>query len=312
MIRTAVFTLVLTLLSQIAAAADLSLPAGARQLSNRVSLMDSYNLPTGAFADGAVPSRLFEGRMDRQTWRMDGSTVTTLQLMAPLRTQIEAAGFTLLFECWNETCGGFDFRFNTEIAPAPDMYVNVRNYRFLSATKGESEAISLLASVNRSGAYLQIIQVSPIDGATIHIAPDPSIVDAQRVAQAMRSASGSIERLEQDGHVVLGDLVFETGAARLGDGPFASLTLLAGYLADTPDLRIAVVGHTDSIGSLEANIALSKQRATAVRTRLIEAFKIDATRIQAEGMGYLAPVASNLSAQGRDANRRVEVIVLSQ
>ena len=160
MIRTVVLSLVLSLLSQTAAATDLSLPAGARQLSNRVSLMDSYNLPTGPFAKGNVPVRLFEGHMDRQTWRMDGSTLTTLQLMTPLRAQIEAVGFTLLFECWNDSCGGFDFRFNTEIAPAPDMYVDVRNYRFLSAVKGDDEAISLLVSVNRSGAYLQIIQVS--------------------------------------------------------------------------------------------------------------------------------------------------------
>lgn len=312
MIRTAVLCLVLMLLSQVAAAADLSLPAGARQLSNRISLMDSYDLPTGPFAEGTVPAHLLEGRMDRQTWRMDGSTVTTLQLMAPLRTQVEAAGFTLLFECWNDSCGGFDFRFNTEVAPAPDMYVDVRNYRFLSASKGDDEAISLLASVNRNGAYLQIIQVSPIDGVAIRIAPDPSIVGAQQVEHTVRSASGLIEELEQGGHVVLGDLVFETGAARLGDGPFASLTLLARYLADTPDLQVAVVGHTDSIGSLAANIVLSKQRATAVRNRLIDTFKIDANRIQAEGMGYLAPVASNLSAQGRDANRRVEVILLSQ
>ncbi|MBL4767134.1 MAG: OmpA family protein, partial [Rhodobacteraceae bacterium] len=155
MIRSAILSLSLMLMPQLVSALDLSLPSGAQQLTNRVSLMDSYNLPTGPFAKGTVPARLLEGRMDRQTWRVGASDITTLQLMAPLREQVKAAGFTLLFECWDKTCGGFDFRFNTEIAPAPDMYVDVRNYRFLSAIRGEAEAISLLVSGNRSAAYLQ-------------------------------------------------------------------------------------------------------------------------------------------------------------
>jgi OOP family OmpA-OmpF porin len=312
MIRAAILSLGLVLMPQLASALDLSLPGGAQQLTNRVSPMDSYNLPTGPFAVGTVPVRLLQGRMDRQTWRLGASAVTTLQLMAPLREQIKAAGFTLLFECWDETCGGFDFRFNTEVAPAPDMYVDVRNYRFLSAVRASNEAISLLVSVNRSAAYLQMIQVAPIDSAAIQITPDQPNVGPQLVENALSANSGLIETLKQTGHVVLGDLEFETGAARLGKGPFASLTLLAGYLTDTANLRIAVVGHTDSVGSLDTNITLSKQRATAVRDRLIDTYKIDPVRIQAEGMGYLAPVASNLTADGREANRRVEVVLLSQ
>ena len=112
MIRAAVLFLILVLTSVSASAADLSLPGGARQLSNRISLMDSYNLPTGPFADGAVPLQLFEGRVDRQTWRIDGSTATTLQLMTPLHAQIEAAGFNVLFEC---TWHMFQVHFNFNI-----------------------------------------------------------------------------------------------------------------------------------------------------------------------------------------------------
>ncbi len=312
MIRIAIFSLGLTLMPLMALAVDLSLPSGAHQLSNRVSLMDSYNLPTGPFADGKVPIRPLEGQLDRQTWRMDGSAVTTLQLMTPLREQVEAAGFSLLFECWDETCGGFDFRFDIEIAPAPDMFVNVRNYRFLSAVKGGDEAISLLVSVNRNAAYLQIIQVGPLDRDATQIRPDQPNIAPHQVEIAVHADTGLIEMLKQNGHVVLNDLVFKTGEARLDEGPFASLALLAGYLAENPAQRVAVVGHTDSTGSLDTNIVLSKHRAAAVRERLIDGYKIDPKRIQAEGMGYLAPIASNLSAEGRDANRRVEVILLSQ
>ena len=98
----------------------------------------------------------------------------------------------------------------------------------------------------------------------------------------------------------------------LGKGPFASVQSLADFLLAHPDISVAVVGHTDSVGSQDINIALSRQRAAAVRQRLIDAYDVDPAQVQAEGMGYLAPVASNLTAEGRELNRRVEAVLLSQ
>jgi outer membrane protein OmpA-like peptidoglycan-associated protein len=74
---------------------------------------------------------------------------------------------------------------------------------------------------------------------------------------------------------------------------------------------VAIVGHTDASGGLEANIALSRKRAQAVRNVLIEAFGVPAAQIQAEGVGYLSPRASNLTEAGRTQNRRVEVMLTS-
>jgi outer membrane protein OmpA-like peptidoglycan-associated protein len=82
-------------------------------------------------------------------------------------------------------------------------------------------------------------------------------------------------------------------------------------LRANPNLQVALVGHTDSAGSLEGNIGLSKRRARAVRQRLINAHGVRADQLAAEGMGYLSPVGSNLTEVGRNANRRVEVIVTS-
>jgi OOP family OmpA-OmpF porin len=75
-------------------------------------------------------------------------------------------------------------------------------------------------------------------------------------------------------------------------------------------LRVALVGHTDATGSLDANIALSRKRAASVKDRLVRAYGIAVSRLDAEGMGYLAPIASNLTQAGRDANRRVEAVLL--
>lgn len=298
MIRT--LSLLTVILASPLVAQELTLPQSAQQISQRISPLDSYDLPTGVFADDAVPARTVEGQVERVTWRLQAGSSTTLQLLAPLRDQIEAQGYEILFECEARICGGFDFRFGTEVVPTPDMYVAIQDYRFLSAQKG-SEVLSLLVSRNPPDGYVQMIRVTPVDAR----APAPVVID-----QSVDGAGGLLAEFQQTGHVILDDLHFRTGEVALGEGPFASLALLAGFLADKPDTRLALVGHTDDTGALQANIAVSKRRAEAVRTRLIEAHGVAADRIEAQGVGYLAPITSNATAEGRDINRRVEAVLL--
>ncbi|WP_037313724.1 OmpA family protein [Ruegeria halocynthiae] len=293
--------LCLLFLSAPVAAQDMTLPVGSRQLSDRTSPLDSYDLPTGPFADGRVPARAMEGRVERITWRLQAGSSTTLQLLAPLRSQIVAQGFEILFECAARTCGGFDFRFGTEVVPTPDMYVAIQDYRFLSAAR-DGEALSLLVSRNPPDGYVQMIRVSPVDTVT----PPPPLVIEEPVTRSDDLLSG----LTQDGHAILADLHFRTGEITLGDGPFASLELLADFLKDNPDMRLALVGNTDDTGGLEANISVSTGRAQAVRARLIEKYGVAADRVEARGIGYLAPITSNATPEGRDLNRRVEAVLL--
>ncbi|WP_420585769.1 OmpA family protein [Ruegeria sp.] len=293
-------SLILLLLSGPLAAQDLTLPAGARQISDRVSPLDSYDLPTGPFADGSLPVQQVEGRVERITWRVQSGSSTTLQLLAPLRDQIVAQGYEVVFECEARSCGGFDFRFGTEVVPTPDMYVAIQDYRFLSATRGD-DVLSLLVSRNLPSGYIQMIRVTPVDAE----APAPLVIE-----ETVNQSGGLLSALEQNGHVILDDLHFRTGEITLGEGPFASLTEIAGYLAANPGTRLALVGHTDDTGALDANISVSTGRAQAVRTRLIEAHGVAADRIEARGIGYLAPLTSNATADGRELNRRVEAVLL--
>jgi len=71
---------------------------------------------------------------------------------------------------------------------------------------------------------------------------------------------------------------------------------------------VVLVGHTDASGALAPNIALSRARAQAVRAALV-ALGAKADQIGAEGAGYLAPRATNLTPEGRAQNRRVEVML---
>jgi OOP family OmpA-OmpF porin len=111
--------------------------------------------------------------------------------------------------------------------------------------------------------------------------------------------------------VALDDLVFASGSSSLTEGAYPSLASLAAWLKENPGLTIAVVGHTDASGGLEGNIALSRKRAQSVRERLIANYDVPAKRVEAEGVGYLSPRASNLTEEGRQMNRRVEVMMTS-
>lgn len=100
---------------------------------------------------------------------------------------------------------------------------------------------------------------------------------------------------------------FGSGSANLTAPAQASLRALAAQLRGGSG-SIAIEGHTDSQGADAANLALSRQRAEAVR-RVLEDAGVPGARLQAVGKGETAPVADNASADGRARNRRVEIIV---
>jgi OOP family OmpA-OmpF porin len=308
------FPLLCILLSfaQPAVAVELNLPANSRKTLQSDSKLDSYAVPIGPFLNGAMQTQTIEGKVNRSAWRLASPGVTTFQVLAPLRDQLLADGFTKVLECNQTTCGGFDFRFGIEVLPAPDMYVNIRAYRFLTAVKGDiaapSEVVSLLISTSDTAAYIQIIQAGQISAGSVNIETKAGVPTTQQSGAAIETSldDGLLGR----GSVVLDGLDFATGTSDLGAGPFPILKELAAFFAARDDIRLVLVGHTDSVGALEFNIALSKRRAASVRKRLLERYGLDASRIAAEGNGYLSPIRSNLGSEGRTANRRVEAVVL--
>ncbi len=299
-----------------AGAQTLSFPGNARMEREMVTPLSRYEMPVGPYADGFMPVSPHEGEVRAQAWRIDALALTTLQLLAPLRDQLVAAGFTVIFECATEDCGGFDFRHGTVVIPPPEMYVDLGDFRFLSAEKGD-EVVSILVSRTSDAGFVQIIRVGPPGVGMIATAGAPPLRGKpvsgsdQDTVQPVAVPDDFGAALDTLGHVVLSDLTFPTGSAQLAPGDYASLQRLADYLAANPSRTVALVGHTDSQGSLDANIALSKRRAGSVLERLVSDYSVPRQQLEAEGMGYLAPVATNLTPEGREANRRVEVIVTS-
>jgi outer membrane protein OmpA-like peptidoglycan-associated protein len=108
--------------------------------------------------------------------------------------------------------------------------------------------------------------------------------------------------------VSLSDVLFDTGKSTLHPGAREKLAKISGIVLAYPDLRLAIEGNTDSVGSDAMNQTLSEQRADSVRDYLAQE-NIPTSSMTAQGFGKTQPVATNDTAEGRQQNRRVELVV---
>ena len=79
-------------------------------------------------------------------------------------------------------------------------------------------------------------------------------------------------------------------------------------LKEHPELKLVIEGHTDNVGKPDGNQVLSEKRANAVRQYLVDTYQIEAARLQAKGLGQTKPVTGNDTPEGRQNNRRVELV----
>jgi len=104
------------------------------------------------------------------------------------------------------------------------------------------------------------------------------------------------------------DILFAVDSATVGAGSRDDLRALAANLQRYPDTNVTIIGHTDNTGSAGHNFELSNRRAGAVAGILVDA-GVSGARITSIGRGEDAPIASNLTPEGRSQNRRVEIII---
>lgn len=301
--------------SGVSAALTLEFPGPATPTAMPAMARASYALPTARWADGELPVEVIDGMVERAAWQIDAPKLSSLDLMQPLRAQLVAMGFEPIFECETMGCGGFDFRFATDVLPEPQMHVDLGDFRFLSAERkgtGGRDVVGLMVSRSASKGFVQLTRAVADAGPDLFAATNKASAGLDPfVAPVIAPAAEAMSELLTGGAVVLEGLDFGTGAADLSDGRYESLATLAEWLKQNPDKTVALVGHTDASGGLDGNIVISKRRAASVRARLIEVYAVPATQIEAQGVGYLSPIATNLTEEGRQKNRRVEAILTS-
>lgn len=307
MIRGALISLAALAVALPLQALELELPGVSALSHEETESATYYSLPVSPWLGTGAEMLTVEGALARSVWHVEDYSGNSTQLMAPLRAQIEAQGYAPVFACDATLCGGFDFRFAMDVTPEPAMHVDLGDYSyFVAQMEGEEgiEYVGLLTSRGGMRGYIHMVRISPADITPVSVAVSTRSPDGDEIADIRES-------LTVQGTATLTDLSFSTGSSTLTEGDYPSLMDLAAFLIDNPETRVVLVGHTDAEGSLEGNIALSRARAEAVRGYLMQTLGVDGAQLGAEGVGYLAPRANNASDEGRQQNRRVEVVVTS-
>ena len=114
--------------------------------------------------------------------------------------------------------------------------------------------------------------------------------------------------ISETGSVSLYGIHFDTDRTEIKAESESTLAEIATLMSTVPDLTLYVVGHTDNVGAMDYNRNLARRRAEAVVAALVDRHGVAPERLTAEGVGPLAPVASNEGDAGRALNRRVELV----
>jgi len=273
-----------------------------------VRSFDEYVLPLGSDGESLTESLDLEGRVTRIQYGGMSSDRSTLEIFRNYETAMKTAGFEILFQAkakglpvyWPailyDEVNTFDPdpNFLPSRTPPSARYLSGE----LARPEGDVYVSLLVLAVEAYGVpdqplvQLDVIEIEPMETGLI-------TVDAGAIA----------DNIAKTGHVALYGILFDTGTAELKPESAPVLDEVAAAIREDSDLKLYIVGHTDSVGGLESNMDLSRDRAAAVLTALASRDGIDTGRVSAHGVGPLAPVASNATEEGQRLNRRVELVV---
>ena len=268
--------------------------AGSVITGYQVKDFDATRLQAAPFENGkSTNERRPEGHITRIAYRTNPGP-SILEVSRNFESQLTRAGFETLVACDTDVCGGIPFTESIDALPIPQMWVDGFNYRYYAGRKAEGKRetyVTVLVSKNNDEIYAQLVVA--VIGAI-----ENKMINAGEMAKGLR----------EKGHIALYGIYFDTDKAVIKPESRPTLDEIAKLLRAQPQLNVVIVGHTDSQGTLDHNMDLSRRRANAVSAELVRAYKIANGRLRTAGVGFLAPVGSNATDDGRALNRRVELV----
>ncbi len=204
------------------------------------------------------------------------------------------------------------------LAPRPGVTGKDVPQATVDTRRTEQEVVSVRIMVDGSYTkmYLNEQRIANVPNArlnrsdTLHFRfrgtlDKPSYIGNFRIAAGGRDL---YEALSRDGRVSTQGIYFDTGSDRIRPESSGTLDEIARMLNEHPELHIRIEGHTDSVGDAAQNLRLSERRAESVRAALTSSYRVDPERMTAVGHGQEQPVDSNDTPEGRQNNRRVELV----
>ena len=257
-----------------------------------VSRRGHVGFPNGPFSVSDQSMEAVSGKITRQSWRIN-NPLRVETVLSAMTNAYERQGFKSRFRCKSVACGGFAFRYSLELTQAPDFLVDLDNYEYVDL-RNEREILTLF--------------ITQLDGIT-YINQLHAQIPKDNKISLVEEGTSLPPVPQNDARWVLGSVHFEVGSSKIAEKDDIEIQKIVDRLSLSNEVAY-VVGHSDQTGGLDANLSLSHARAASVRKVLIEEFGVSASRVIAKGVAFLAPIADNATKEGRNLNRRVEVVFL--
>jgi len=221
---------------------------------------------------------------------------------------LAAKGFEVLFAAKGSEFGFDQGRVFEHMGPGEQLFgYSPENARYISAKKeenGRQTYISLYVIQYAGGIHSKLRG----EVGQVMVRLDTIVSGALEDRMTVVTANQMQKSIDETGRVTLYGILFDFNKSDLKPESRPALDEIAKYLRAHPARRLHVVGHTDSVGGFDFNVRLSEQRARAVVAELIRGYGIEPARLRGNGVGLLAPIATNETDDGRAKNRRVELV----
>ena len=209
----------------------------------------------------------------------------------------------------------YDFRYNLKDgATMPSGLQVLRNYENAAKAagaqvlwEGDDTATMRMKKGDRE-IWMEVSHSNIPSGMAIYL----RIMEKEGMKQDVVMDAAAMEQgLIDSGKVAIYGIYFDTGKSELKPESATALDEIAKLLKSQPELKVYIVGHTDMVGDVSANVKLSQARAQAVATALETKNGVGSGRLVPFGAGPYAPVATNRTEDGRAKNRRVELVEIA-
>lgn len=292
---------------------EIEFPAGKALRAEGVALKNSKALPSSgkrALAMYITPA----GR-------------SSLEVIRSYQQDLRAEGFEPVFECVDVGCGeGYGAIMPTQERGFTNLYVArdfigkvnpdspagcaggnfISNFRYALMQRPADKQVVAVTAYNSGDVSIYCNKKEFQARSSVFVVRvQPAACEQNMVAISAKEMS---DAMTTTGRIALYGILFDTGKADIKPESKAALTEIANLMKSQPHLKLHVVGHTDSQGSIESNFDLSKRRAFAIKAALSSQYGLAETRTAAHGVAQLAPIASNSDDAGRTKNRRVELV----
>ncbi len=259
------------------------------------------------------PPLAIEGALTRIWYEAAGDT-SAVELLRNYEKELATQGFEILYDSTKDEAAT---KWDNYLASFGGMEINTNRsyYIFYAAEKRNIKVLSAKKPRTEGDLYISLITVQWDKDDAVYKARRGAyaaidLIEVKPMTQNMVTvkADEMSKSISSTGRVALYGILFDFNKADIKPESKPALEEIAKLLRTEANLSLHVVGHTDSVGNYETNDALSKRRAEAVVATLVNEFGINASRLTANGVANLAPVAVNTTEEGRARNRRVELV----